>query len=563
MRYLLCCFVLLIFGGVARAQLAYPTDYFSPPLEVPIVLAGTFGELRSNHFHSGIDIKTQQREGLKVVAIGEGYISRIKVQHYGFGKALYIQHPNGYTSVYAHLKKFSPEIEALIKKDQYDKKSYETDIYLNPSDLRVQEGEVIAYSGNTGSSAGPHLHFEIRDREQKPINPLFFGYEVEDTESPRVRGVHAYTLDDSSQVQGRNGSMELRLGSRKNDTLYAEKIYASGTIGFGIDTYDRQDLAYNKNGAYSISLAVNGKPRFSYNFTTFSFAETSYINTLIDYRKYAFRNERIQKCFLEPWNKLSIYKENINDGKIDIENGLTYMVSLRVADFHDNVSTIIIPVEGRNADIAHKEEQVRTPYFVKADRDNIFDIGDARVYFPSNSLYFDTFLDLKQNGDQYTIHDSSVPIKNSYTLSITANDIPGDDPDKYFIAGVDNHGRLSYNRTYRKEKIYTTRTKAQGTFTLAKDTVSPSVRPMNFRDEQYLSNFRYLKLRIEDDLSGINTYNAWINGEWVLMEYEYKDQSITFNFDDLKTEEKKCELKVEVTDNVGNSTIFNSTFYLK
>ncbi len=190
----------LVLCSALQAQNDLPKDYFQNPLDIPIVLAGTFGELRSNHFHSGLDIKTQQREGLEVKASAEGYISRINIQHYGYGKALYIQHPNGYTTVYGHLQKLAPKLQEFLRKHQYQKESYEIELFPEPGELKVEKGDLIAYSGNTGGSGGPHLHFEIRDGSQRPMNAQMFGLDVADTRKPLVEGVYAYPLGDDAHV---------------------------------------------------------------------------------------------------------------------------------------------------------------------------------------------------------------------------------------------------------------------------------------------------------------------------------------------------------------------------
>ncbi|MBL7472111.1 M23 family metallopeptidase [Robertkochia sediminum] len=559
MRYFLLCS--LIYVQALFSQSPYPTDTFQAPVDIPIILAGNFGELRSNHFHAGLDIKTQQREGLKVYAIESGYISRIKVQHYGYGKALYLTHANGYTSVYAHLQKMAPKIEKFLKSKQYSSRSYETDLYLEPSDLKVEKGEVIAYSGNTGSSAGPHLHFEIRDMAQKPINPLYFGYEVADSEAPRILDLYAYPYNRNAVVNGADQKIKLHINRNEDGSYTSEKVYATGGIGFGINTYDRQDLAYNKNGAYEVRMNVNGSPYFSYKFETFSFGESRYINTLIDYDHYEKRGSRIQKCFLEPYNKLSIYRDNKNNGIIDVKDGNTYKVVLEVADFHGNATSITIPVAGKPQEVTRPKDEVKGDYYVIAGRDNLYQLEDATVFFPKGTFYHDFHAIIKNTDMGVLVADPGIAVKSPYTLTMTGKNIPQEQKDQYFIAHKDDRGRTYYENTYLKDSIYSTRTRSLGKFSLVRDSIPPKIRAGNFRKGQTLSNFRYLRLYISDDLSGINTYEASIDGQWVLMEYEYKKGSLTFDFSDLEFKGNKHDLEVKVTDNVGNSTTFNTSFY--
>ncbi|MDG3583443.1 M23 family metallopeptidase [Galbibacter pacificus] len=561
MRYFFICSIL--FSQFIYAQTSYPENYFRSPLDIPIVLAGTFGELRSNHFHSGMDIKTQQREGLDVHAVANGYVSRIKIQHYGYGKAIYVTHPNGYTSVYGHLQRFSPEIEAYVKKHQYKNQSYEIELFPESNEFPLKKGDIIAFSGNTGGSGGPHLHFEIRDSAAKPINPLLFGYEVKDTKAPRILGVYAYPLANGAIINNGNKRTELQLVKQADGTYLANKITASGNIGLGVETYDQLDMAYNKNGAYKVCLTVNGTLNFEYDFETFSFNESRYINTLIDYPTYIEDNKRIQKCYIEPYNKLSIYKKRNDEGIIPIAEGLSYQIVMEVSDFAGNTSTIIVPVEGKKQELIHKKDDANTGKYLIAARDNIYKVGDATAFFPANTFYHDFFIDLKGTGDSISIHNESVAVKSNYTISMDINRLNEDDISKLFIAHLDEDDRPSYEHTYRKGNILSTRTRDLGRFTVMKDTISPTVRPSNFRDGQWLSNFGNIKLEIHDDLSGINSYRATINGEWILMEYEYKDNTLTYDLNDIDFKDSANYLEVFVTDNVGNNTTFNAVFYRK
>ena len=263
-------------------QSEYPTDYFISPLEIPLVLSGTFGELRSNHFHSGFDIKTQQKSGLSVIASGDGYVSRINVSRWGYGKALYLTHPNGYTTVYGHLKKFSPEIEAYVKKNQYKKEAFEIRLYPEAGELKVVQGEIVALSGNSGSSGGPHLHYEIRDIKANILNPMLFGIKIPDHKKPTIQAAFAFSENDSSQVNQSNKIVNINLIKQNNGDLLANTIYAYGKIGIGINAFDRLDGALNRNGLYDIMMRVNGEVLYKFTADKFSFGESRYINTYID-----------------------------------------------------------------------------------------------------------------------------------------------------------------------------------------------------------------------------------------------------------------------------------------
>ncbi|MBO0341620.1 M23 family metallopeptidase [Flagellimonas profundi] len=561
-----CNFFLVLFliALYLPAQKKYPQDTFRAPLDIPLVLAGTFGELRSNHFHSGMDIKTQQREGLPVFAISDGTVTRIKISHWGYGKALYVAHPNGYTSVYAHLQKFGPEIEEYVKKIQYEKQSYEVEMFPDYGELKVTRGSTIAYSGNTGSSAGPHLHFEIRNSVNgKPTNPLLYGYEVRDATDPTLLGLYGYPLSDDALINQSADKIQLNYTRQSDGSYLADKITAIGTIGLGINSFDRLDMAANKNGVYAIKQSVNGRLYSEFDFDSFSFGETRYINTLIDYAHFYDHRQKIQKCFREPYNHLSIYKTLYNDGKIDIEEGMSYNVELLISDLAGNTTKLVIPIEGKKEEKKIDKANAVTEDFVIANKPNNFDLGAAKVYFPANTFYKDFFIHLEKGSDTITIHDNSVAAHRNFTISFDPTKYSEADRKQLFIAHLDSKMRPSYSKTYKRDGSFTTRTRTLGTYTLVKDSVAPEVRPKNFKEKQWLSNYSYLSLSISDDLSGIDSYSATLNGKWILMEYEPKTNTITYNFDDNITNDTECELKVTVTDNVGNSTTFVGNFFRK
>lgn len=552
----------LLSGQLFFGQSQYPQEAFRSPLDIPIILAGTFGELRSNHFHSGIDIKTQQRQGLPVYAIADGTVTRIKISHWGYGKALYIAHPNGYTSVYAHLQKFAPEIEEFVKKIQYQKRSYEVEIFPDFGEIKVNKDSIVAFSGNTGGSSGPHLHFEIRNSiNEKPTNPLLYGLEVRDATNPSLVSLHAYPLSQEAQVNQSNERIQLNFSKQADGTYLAEKVRAIGTIGFGVNAFDRQDLAANKNGVFAIEQRVNGKVYTDFDFDSFSFSETRYINTLIDYAYLGRNRQRIQRCFKVPGNKLEIYKTLYNDGKIDVQEGMLYKVEINIRDLEGNTVNLIIPVEGLREPLIRQREEIRTPYLLESNKPNNYDLGIARVYFPEHTFYRDFYIDLQPGQDTVRIHENSVPAHKNFTIAFDASKYSEQERKNLFIAHLDKKGRPEYMNTYKNGTSFSTRTRQLGTYTLARDTVPPKIRPRNFKPKQWLTNYRYLSLRISDDLSGIDTYSATLNGEWILMEYEPKTSTLTYNFDDVILDKKQCQLEVIVTDNAGNSTTFNSSFF--
>lgn len=546
------------------SQNPYPQDYFGHPLDIPLVLSGTFGELRSNHFHAGLDIKTQQTTGLKVLAAANGYVSRIKISHYGYGKALYITHPNGYTTVYAHLKKFSPDIEAYIKKRQYKAERFEIELFPKAEELCVLKGNIVAFSGNTGSSGGPHLHFEIRDKQERPLNPMLFGIIVKDTRAPMILAAFAYPIGKNAHINNSSTRTKLRLIPQKNGNYKTENIAAYGQIGFGVVSYDRQDMATNKNGVNNIQGTYNGNTTIEIDFKRFSFDETKHLNRLIDYEYFKKHKSRIQKLFVEPNNPLSLFKNVDNHGYVIVEDSTASIYKVCIKDFNGNKSWLEIPINGiKNDSLRPKKRQV-TDYFLYASQATDLEKNNIKVSIPKNTFYDDFFIDFDVNNDTLTLHTPTIPVQKRFTIDFDISHYSGSDKDKLYIASIGKYkDKLYYTNTIKKGNILSTRTKNLGKYTLATDIDKPQIKPINFFDGKWLSKFRYLKLKINDKTSGIKSYRATVNGKWILMEYDYKKGILTHDFNDNIVNETKNNLKVIVTDNVGNSAIFEASFFRK
>lgn len=561
MKYL---FATLICSQFAFSQVEYPKDYFRSPLDITLILSGSFAELRSNHFHSGLDIKTQQKTGFNVYAVAEGYVSRIKVQHYGYGKALYVTHPNGYTTVYGHLERFAPKIEAFLKAKQYEKESYEIELFPTVEELQIMTDEVIAYSGNTGGSGGPHLHFEIRDQQERTINPLLFGLSVKDTKPPTLTSVFAYPKDDKSSVNNSNKRVELRLIPTKTNDYKVEGIKAIGEIGFAIGSFDQLDLAANKNGLFNLQSFYNGNKKFEMDFFRFSFDESRHINRFIDYDYYKTKRTHLQKLFVEKGNVLSMYKDLDDNGYITVEDGTSSIYKVLVQDFEGNESWLTIPIVGKKPDSVPTNTENKKNYFVFSEQVTTLNDKNVSVFFPSNSFYEDTFIDFKVSNDTLYLDKDVIPLQKNVTIQYDISNYKDSEKDKLFIAELLGYKKYpSYLSSKRKDNILSASSNALGTYALVMDTKSPTIFPVNFQDGKWLSKFRYLTLKISDDLSGISNYRTTINGKWILMEYEYKNNTLTFDFNDNVVTDTKNELKIIVTDNVGNSTTFEATFFRK
>lgn len=560
-RYFLFAFLCI---QLCDGQSPYPQDYFRNPLDIDLVLAGTFAELRSNHFHSGLDIKTQQRTGLNVYGVADGYVSRINISTYGYGKALYITHPNGYTTVYAHLEKFAPDIQKYIKDCQYQKESYEVEMFPAPEELPIAKHDLIAITGNTGSSGGPHLHFEIRDNAERPINPLLFGYEVSDSKSPKISAVFAYPKNRDSHVNQKKSRSELRLIPVKNGDYTVESVEAFGDIGFGIESVDQLDYAPNKNGVSNIQTFYNGFKNFEIDFKRFSFSETKHLNRYIDYEIYKDKYDRIQKLFVQPGNTLSMFVDVQNEGYIHVLDSTDAVYRVRVRDFKGNESWLSIPIKGKSAKEILEPYELNASEFVSASSIKKLESENVSVNFYPDTFYDDFHIDFSVRNDTLRLHKDVIPLKKNFSIQFDISNYADDDKNKLFIAQL--HGyyqRPSYLRTKRIGNKLSAQSKTLGTFTLATDTIRPTIRPLNFSDGQWLSKLSELQVKISDDLSGISEYRATINGKWILMEYEYKKNRLTYDFEDNISTTTENKFKLIVTDNAGNSSTFEAMFYRK
>jgi hypothetical protein len=542
---------------------SFSKEYFKSPLNIPLVLSGTFGELRTNHFHSGLDIKTQQKEGLNVYASANGYVSRIKVSLWGYGKALYITHPNGYTTVYAHLKKFNSTIEKYIKQKQYKKERFEIQAFPNKDELPIKANEIIAYSGSTGGFVGPHLHFEIRNtKTEKPINPMLFGITIKDNIKPTINTLIGYSLNNNSAINKVSIPVQIPFKKLKNGNLLATKITAFGTIGFGINAFDQLNGASNKDGLYDLKMLVNGETQFEFKASTFSFSESKYINLLIDYKRFTELNQRIQKCFIEPQNKLSLYKSSKN-GYLTIKDGLNYTVKIIASDFKGNKRIITIPIEGKKIPILVKPKLIITPYKVDFTKFSKFTQHGVTIAFPKNTFYKNLKLKFEVTDTLAKIHTPTVPLNKKFTLTFNVSKYNLKDKKQLYIAYVNKKGYANYQPTIKKDTTFYTLTKKLGNYKLMTDSIAPAIKLKNFKNNQWLTHYKRLQVKINDKGSGIKNYRGEIDGSWILMEYNVKKGILTYNLDDKKFDTAKHQLKIAVTDNVGNKTILNSTFFRK
>ena len=558
MRYFL---FYLLFCSTLFAQNNFPKDYFSPPLDIPMQLSGNFGELRPNHFHAGFDFKTQQKEGLKVYASAEGYVSRIKISTFGNGKTIYITHPNGYTTVYAHLQKAVGPIQDYITTTHYKEQSFEIEMYLKPGELPIKKGEWIAISGNTGASEGPHLHYEIRDSKTEfIINPLHFGFDtgLKDSKKPTFSALYVYPLL-SSTVNKSQRPIALNYSLQNDGTYLADKVMANGPVGFGISADDYDDVSFNKNGVYNVASFLNGQFRFGYQFDTYSFDDMRFVNALIDYSKYKSTKQRIQKLFMINKYNLPFIVTDETKGQIIPVPNLEGIYRIEVGDYFGNKTIVSVPVQYDTAPSIVNAEPITSKYFIKSTIDNIFEKENYSVFFPAGTFYDDFALNFDVKNGVLYLNDDIVPAHTNFTISVTDSLLSKELQEKTFIARIDGK-KMYYNSTYRKDSVFSTKVKTLGKYKLVTDVQSPKVSIAKSIEGKWVSQDK-LQLQITDSGSGIKTYNGYLNGKWILFEYDNKTNTITHYFNNDFVLNGANELKLIVTDAIGNSTTFETHFF--
>lgn len=548
----------LITNFTIKSQEKHPQNYFSDPLNIEKILNGNFGETRSAHFHSGIDFKTQFKEGLNVYSSAEGYISRISIKHGGFGKALYVNHPNGYTTVYAHLKNFSDKIENYIKKLQYDRQTFQIEHYPKKNALQILKKEKIGNSGNTGSSFGPHLHYEIRKTSnQKALNPQLFNFNIKDSRKPTLSSVFIYKIDSLYQ---QSNPIKIKVSKINDSTYLSEKVFAKGKIGFGVSGYDRQDLANNRNGIYKYQTYYNDRKYIEFKFDSFFFEESIKIKTLIDYKYYIKNNERIIKLFIDQGNDLSIYSQNIDEGYLDVKNKFSEFL-IKLSDLKNNNLYIKIPIEFGDftspVSFDYDEELNKS---IDNQLEHNFNFENSKIKIPRNTFLKDVNLKLSSSQDSLKILNPYIPVFKN--ISVEFKNI-SDSKGNYLAFKDQNNNESFATSTLNKNDFFNLKTKSLGTYFIKKDTIPPKIRLQNFKDGDWITNKKNIKIKILDDETGIKNYNVWINGKWMLFEYEYKKNELVYNFDSYFENNVDNKIFIRIEDMVGNRTekIFN--FYRK
>lgn len=539
-----------------------PKNYYLNPLDIKLNLAGSFGEIRTNHFHSGLDIKTNQREGYPVYATADGHISRIRVQVGGFGYALYIDHPNGTTSVYAHLQKFNPKIALFLKNQQYKLQSFAVDFPLTPIEIPVKKGEIIAYSGNTGSSGGPHLHFEIRNtKTEQTINPLMLGIKVDDHIKPTITSLYLYNVDDNPFSEKTKKQQIAIAGGNGNYRLaQSAPLNVSGRFAFGIGAYDTFDGNANKNGLFGTRILLDGTCIFETVIDQFYFDHTRSVNAYIDYPTKFSLGRTIEKGFALPGAKTSFYKNMINYGLIELKDQDLHEVQYILSDYNGNESILKFNIRS-SSNIIPEKAAIKGRYFNYL-LDNKFENEEVIAAFPRGIFYDDLDFEYSKSlksgntlSNFHQIHNRLTPLHSNFELQIKLSPEYLDLKDKIVVVNAAGNSQGGeYVNGYIKAFP-----RAFDKFFLRADTTAPRITPLNITNGANLFNTNRVSFKISDNLSGIKTFDGYIDDQWVLMEYEPRTSTIWHNFErDLK--EGKHSFKVVVSDLKNNISTVEYNF---
>ena len=528
---------------------------FHTPIDAPFDLSGTFGEFRSR-FHTGIDFKSRGVQGQKIFSIEDGYVSRIEVNNYGYGKVIYIDHLNGFTSVYAHLKNFSPELDEYIKSELYKAKKNSIKKFPKKNQLRISKGEVIGYSGNTGRSFGPHLHFEIRDtKSQDAINPLMFNYTYKDDERPIIRGLYLIN-EDNSLIR----SLPIRKKVRKvNDSTYTvDDFEYNGKVGIGLDIYDIQyKNLYNQNGVYKVELFIDSILKYSYKMDKIKFSENHYKKIMYDYISLVESNKKVLKIYSPRNSNLSFLKNNKFNGIINSDSFKNNSLHVRVSDWNGNSSSIKFKIKANDS---ISSRQSYNGIEILTDQKYTLNKNSSIIEIDKNTFYDDLLMNVSYQSGILNLGKEKDPFRSSIKIKLPHKISDTLELRQSFVGKIIN-GKISYISSKKSNSYIYASISSLGEYVISKDSLKPEIKPINFKSNSNIKLKNTLRLRLKDDLSGIKKYSSYFNGNWALFEYEPKSNMIFHNLSDGIIKNGENELIIKYEDGVGNKGVYQTKVY--
>lgn len=559
-------FLLFVFGYFL-VQYAVAQTFIYPMDLRPVYLSANFGELRPNHFHSGLDMKTDKVEGKVVRAVDTGFVSRVQVTPTGYGHVLYVDHPNGYTTVYAHLKAFDPRVDSIVKAYQYEHKVQTVNINLTPDQVPVARGQQIALSGNTGSSGGPHLHFEIRKTEnQHALNPMLF-YDLKDNVPPKIYRVGVYPMDTNSFVNHKQQKQLFEVISKGNGVyVLKDPVTVWGNIGFSVQGFDYMPEMTNVYGFYTTTLTCNGQTLYSRKIDEIDFGTTSDINSLIDYEERWVSKRNYERMFKEENNELEIYTKLENKGVYKTTANDLAQCEIRATDFAGNAASVTIDL----SQVFNDSLDVKTCKTVKKrscaepftyTKQNFQFIAKEKTFFTDYT--FSVKIQTTNPKNRYyssvyqVITDQSIFKKSAEII------IPYSLPDSLQGKGIiENCGRKAPIMTkFDDNGCAHAFIKSGGKFAVVVDTVAPTIK-MTMEDGADMSGKPYILFKMSDNYSGVGKYNAYIDGEWQILDYDAKSGAVFLWFDDKRLQlGKNHVVKIVLEDLCHNVLEEEYNFY--
>ncbi len=552
------CLVICIFYGSSHFLFAQPSIKLASPLPIPLKLKGSYGEIRNNHYHSGIDLNTGGNTGMAVIAAATGYVSRIKVDEYGFGKALYITHANGLVTVYGHLYRFSPTIDSLVLAEQTKNKKYACELFPEKNKWIVMKGDTIAISGNSGGSGGPHLHFEVRDAAtEKPLNPLLYLDPIPDKQPPVLKLLNFYDVqDDGFRIRKFQTVIPKQKSAGNYEIIEPIRAYGKIGVGFAADDFADDDSAIL--GLSEVTLNAEGNIIFSYALKNFSFDETKNVNGHIDYEQKQLTGRVIERCFKLPGDGFSQYGFIKNEGLLPMDSLIKINILLQLKDGAGNTTTCSFTLIQDKLAKEFQSKQAMDPKGkrFKFDRINTYADDAFKLEIPSGALFRDILFSIKKeprksNGysDTYNLYTENEPMKKSASISIAADHVPERIRKKVTIVRIDKAGTNNAISSTLQGRFISAKISYFGNYTLLADTLPPVVSEIAVGyDPIYKCSI--VTMKVSDNLSGIKSYTVEVNNEWYLTEYDYKQkQLIVYLFKEIKG---NAMLSINVTDGCDN-----------